>query len=327
MLGALSLPVLFTSCGDDDDDEKEEMSANVDDESNTDTDDESSGSSESTPTVNVNDAGDPLADVGFILCETGDTLLVSSIGRDGSSYMSYGYGSNGLPTSAAGYTISYSPLRIIKSPTYITPTYNVCGYIKKLSYSTTVDSSIDYVRSEVINCTYDDDGHLTRISSSCTDSYYVDKLANMSVAQVYSYTSNFTWSDGDLTSVSIKEGQTNETYENGVKVSSYSYDDYTFKREITYSGDENVYLQPTMAILSCAMEFSCWNSGLLYQLGCAGLFGVGPAHLPDSCEGDINVFFSYDLNDDGTISKENINGNITYAHSYTYSYITFTSGN
>ncbi len=312
MLGALSLPVLFASCGDDDEgDEKEEVSATVeDDDSNAGTEDESGGGSEDTTVTNdVNVDGEVTANVCYIVTDAGDTLLLSSIERDGSSYMSYGLASNGLPTSVTGYTITYSPsFKLYAKNVSYAFTVNSLGYIKSYKYTYFMTSADTY--TETADFTYDDAGHLIKATSTAKN-LYDDGIDSYSSSTNYS--STFTWNDdGDLTKATIKFGTYEET------------------REISYLDTENTSRQPLLGILLGVLSGCVFNDNVIGQLGSQGFFGAGTTHLPAQCNDDL--FFSYELNDDGTISKE-VSAqfySISYdigSHTYTYSYKTFTSGN
>ncbi len=314
MLAALTLTMPLSSCSDDDEDEDILTSTDTDDdtssEDNSSSDSENSEDSTENNNNSTNDNADydPIADVGFITTEDGEELLVSSVTRDGSSWLSYNYNNTGLPKSAkwgsSTYSVSYNnPTKITGNGYTITLSFNYSGYVKKLTCKRTIDASSSYIISETTNFSYDESGHLIQSSSSYTESYVNN---GSKISSSYSLSSNFTWVDGDLTEVL--------NYSNGKSTSTI---------DLSYTSTENKYQQPTMALLMYAFEDAMYSSDLFYVFGYFGYFGVGSAHLPNSSSistKSLSPWFSYDLNSDGTINKEIVNGSSGDAHNYNYSY-------
>ena len=190
--------------------------------------------------------------------------------------------------------------------------FNGKGYITNMSGSwSDRDGEVTVKGSGSISYLYDGEGRLVSHKESASESgtyngyrYSYNESASMSCK----------WVDGDLVSVLIRCDEN----EDGDK--SWYTDEYT----ITYDKmNENAERQ-------FPVVFGDFFGDDYYTLAMVGMFGKGPAHLPETVIDEYeenggstytdryNV--SFGLNYDGTIDWERINGS-----AYTYSYMTYLS--
>ena len=178
-------------------------------------------------------------------------------------------------------------------------------HTNSLGFITKITGMYDDGETQIIECTYSADGHLT----------HVDNVS--SEGDVYS--STYTWKDGLLTRIDWVCSEEGEEPEKGF--STYTYDD-----------EENTLNQQTIALSDD------------HNLGCllfTGLFGLPPAKLPkeEKVSDGFSLFFledyeevnftsaqlSYEFDADGTIRKEcvSLKGNgKELNHGFTYHYTT-----
>ena len=195
---------------------------------------------------------------------------------------------------------------------YMNITFNSKGYITKMSGSWNYSEGGEYEKgSGTVTFKYDGDGHLTTYSGTSKESYSFD-------GEKYSYTGygnvSCTWRGGNLVSAEY----TYEETENGDK--DTETEDYTITYDETSDNETR----------QCPMALNDIFGDDMYLLSIVGLYGEGPAQLPEriECVGKDNYGSSYTditnaaygLNADGTIDWESLNG-----YRYDYSYTTFSS--
>ncbi len=217
---------------------------------------------------------------------------------DNSTKMHFGYSESKYYTSADITNISY----------------NKNGYVTSFkmrwieSYSNGEEEENDSYK-----CSYDSDGHLTKITCSWSG-YYDDYGERIKFSG--SSTQNITWKNGRIiySKYDGTEKEDGEIYKWG--------DTYDF----SYDGDvtKNPLLQP-----SRALEYT-FQLDDLSELVYIGYFGVGSSYFPSSCkreeyeEGDYDDYYdewennyTVSLNSDNTINREN--------YDYYYEYVNSSS--
>lgn len=185
--------------------------------------------------------------------------------------------------------------------------YNVSftrdGYISRIWLNeSSKENGISYKIEGNISFNYDSDGHL--VSGFNTGKYSASGYGN-SYEGYDNAEAKFTWRNGNLTDVLIKESGYN------TKDGNYNM---TRTAAITYSDIPNEFNQWTWA-----QEEAMMTSDVL---GFAGLLGRGSSNLASSyTETDeehntTNYLSTYTLNDNGSIRQERIDRN---QYNYTYS--------
>lgn len=181
--------------------------------------------------------------------------------------------------------------------------FNQKGYITKLSGSWNENEEGEVSSGSLsISFTYDKSNHIT--STTLTSD---EKEIYEGIEFKYSGTgkSTYTWSNDNLVNITTKYVD----YENGEK--SETIDKY----DITYNeGMENKTRQIPVVLSYYLIDYD------ISSVAIVGLFGVGPKNLPEII---INEYtedgesyepyetnVSYELNSDGTIKSENIDGEI-----------------
>lgn len=82
---------------------------------------------------------------------------------------------------------------------------------------------------------------------------------------------------------------------------------------VSYSDEPNPLLRPLVLIAGSN------NISVSSSLMVLGFFGVGPAHLPKSIKFDADTWsYNVTLRSDGTVSKEDVGGWMTYENYYTH---------
>lgn len=199
--------------------------------------------------------------------------------------------------------------------------FNSRGYITKISgswdykdngdgYESSYSGSLNYTFS------YDANGQLTSVDASekekSVESGYVDTYKFVSKAK-------FTWKDGNL--VKCESSSTEEFIEGDREAKSTS----SGIVNIAYGNQSNKYRQYTQY----------FGDGDFLFMG-AGLLGVGPKNLPQTCsetyhektEGGSEYdetyteTYTFTLNDDGTINTEkSVDADNGYVDEYKYHYM------
>ncbi len=300
-LVATVLSMGFTACSDDDDDNKSNSGGG-------------NGNNGELLTYTTDD-------ISFITTPAGDQMLLTGVSGMNYEDEEFDYDEKGRCISAPSdwgddFTISYDPY-LIEIPRYRnTITYGLwfyaSGYLGRAIDRYKYDDETD---TETMDCSYDSEGHLTKMSADSEDLGYI--------------TATFTWEGGDLTKV-VYEGMDDRIYPyNGV---------ITFE----YGNVANECLQQTV------ISETVYDIITMYEyesLGFIGYFGKGTAHLPTHMEWkeeeqdekygyttgtlDYTCEISYTKNSDGTIATETMvekeieSDGYSYegSYEYTYSYI------
>ncbi|MCD8291461.1 MAG: hypothetical protein LUC91_08170, partial [Prevotella sp.] len=284
---AIALPLVFTSCSDDDDD------------------DNGGGSSSSSG-------------VSIITTDDGDQLLLKKVG----SYLNFSYDNQGRCTNIVvennlDYDISYGPCVISDGDCWTANvTLNNAGYMTKFDGSY-YDKDGQYYEdgTYVMNCSYDSNGHLTKITIT-SDATEKDSYGTSNYSS--SATATLTWKNGNLTKVEYNSSD-NEDGDKSTSTYTYTY---------SYGSKANKYQQCTTAFIE---PFDIEDG--FESLGYIGFLGKWSSDLPSSVDvvedyessyysGHYSTTdtYSFTLNSDGTIQKETGDW---YSLSYTYS--TFSS--
>lgn len=165
--------------------------------------------------------------------------------------------------------------------TYSSISQNQQGFI------TSMQGRADHY-SDNVSFSYDEQGHLTRISISGTDD-----------GDAFTTEHNFKWSaDGNITHYSSRTSD-----EDGTETFSCTY---------SYGLQENIFRQ-TFAFYD--------NSGLDGFPAGIGLFGIGTTNLPIKAISDMYTYtYSYTFNTDGSIKTQTVtlNGNQSVELVYAY---------
>lgn len=195
---------------------------------------------------------------------------------------------------------------------YMHVVFNNKGYITKIYGSWNYSDGSGYERgSGTVTFKYDGDGHLTAQTGTSKESYSYD-------GEKSSYTGSgkvtCTWKGGDFVSARYEYTET----EDG------KTDTETEEYKVTY---DNTLNNKTGQF---PMAFTDIFGDDQYLLALVGMFGKGPAHLPELIEcktiygddGSYNeqTYAEYGLNADGTIDWEMLNG-----YRYEYSYKTYSA--
>ena len=195
---------------------------------------------------------------------------------------------------------------------YMHVVFNNKGYITKIYGSWNYSDGSEYERgSGTVTFKYDGDGHLTAQTGTSKESYSYD-------GEKSSYTGSgkvtCTWKGGDFVSARYEYTET----EDG------KTDTETEEYKVTY---DNTLNNKTGQF---PMAFTDIFGDDQYLLALVGMFGKGPAHLPELIEcktiyGDGSsyneqTYAEYGLNADGTIDWEMLNG-----YRYEYSYKTYSA--
>lgn len=194
--------------------------------------------------------------------------------------------------------------------------FNGKGFITELSsswdYQDRDDGEFYRTRgSGKIEYRYDGDGNL--ISVNCK-SDETEEYNNRTEKYSENYTIDLTWSNGCMMK-SVENGEENE--DGRVHTWTETYD-------VQYGNQANAYLQMPL----CLSEIFGLDDEL-DVLGVIGLFGNGPAFLPnkltetETYDRPESWNISFTLNDNGSIASERI-GSTTYR--YTYGTISTRSG-
>lgn len=174
-------------------------------------------------------------------------------------------------------------------------TFNGDGYITELSAKW--DEKDDYGKYSgygKLKFSYNGSGNLTKVEEQ-NDESYKDYESGESYKYSYKATRTLTWKKGNMVEA-VEKGSENA----GGEVDKWE-DEYTFD----YSDYANEYFQNVAAVSSVVLE-----SDLYIDMAMAGLFGKGPAMLPESCHaywdyGGTSVYgFDYTINNLGAISRE-----------------------
>ena len=192
-------------------------------------------------------------------------------------------------------------------------TFNGNGYITKMSGSWNYEDEYESESgSGTTTFKYNGDGNLTSVTATSKGKYSYDGEKGS-----FSGTSKTTckWSGGDLISATWKYEEKAGGY------TSWEKEEYT----IAYNGTlDNKTRQYPMALSDLFGDDS-------YMLAAVGMFGKGPAHLPEtitckySADDDNGSTYTsdveYGLNPDGTIDWEKFEYDTYY-----YSYSAYSSG-
>lgn len=195
--------------------------------------------------------------------------------------------------------------------------FNSEGYITGCSASWNYNEDGDsYKGSGKISFSYNGNGQLVSYSESSSES---GTEAGESFSYQGSYKATYTWKDGNLIKVVIKEEETEdgEKYESG---STYT---------IEYGNEENELGQYTLG------QAKVLNIGDADVFALVGMFGKASAYFPVSYteeyyekdseqnyENEYSENMTYVFNTDKTIKTEYINGN-----PYSYSYVAIDNDN
>lgn len=173
--------------------------------------------------------------------------------------------------------------------------FNGDGYISELSASW--DEKDDYGKYSghgKLRFSYNGSGNLTKVEEE-NDESYKDYESGESYKYTYKASRTLTWKNGNMISV-VEKGTENE----GGDVDKWE-DEYS----IDYSDYANEYYQNVAAVSCLVLE-----SDLYIDMAMAGLFGKGPAMLPESCHaywdygGTSTYRFDYTINNLGAITRE-----------------------
>ena len=261
--------------------------------------------------------GTPSTEAGLLDKSSG--LRVRSVGDYSFEYDSKGrldYVSEG---SNYGYKFSYNPNKVTRESygeekESYSVGYNSNGYLSSFSYK---DSDEDGSETGTASLSYDDDGHLTQISSSYQGSFY-EKGKQYNESETASAT--LTWKSSRVTKIVLKysgtEGDGDRYSE--TQTWTYEYSDYTMENYY------NKYLQWTYTILR-ALDIE----GPAF-MAYVGLFGKGSKYLPSGAERvrveiengeeerrEYSYSFSYGFNNNGSLSYCNYDGS---RYNYTYGF-------
>lgn len=212
-------------------------------------------------------------------------------------------------------------INIAGEPEGLSVSFNSRGYITKISgswdykdngdgYESSYSGSLNYTFS------YDANGQLTSVDASdngkSVESGYVDTYKCVGKAK-------FTWKDGNL--VKCESSSTEESIE-GDREEKWTSSGIV---NIAYGNQSNKYRQYTQY----------FGDGDFLFMG-AGLLGVGPKYLPQTCsetyrekvEGGSEYdetyteTYTFTLNDDGTINTEkSVDADNGYVDEYKYHYM------
>jgi len=162
--------------------------------------------------------------------------------------------------------------------TFTTIEINEMGYITSMSGKVVTDTDEgSYTGKDAIYYNYDNNGYLTRYNESYSDEYGSESI-----------THTLTWKDGNLVRHIIEDNDGDR-------------EEYS----ITYGNDANKQQQGTV---------SQWYSG--WGILCfTNLLGKHSTNLPVSVSGEGTYQFTYEIDSDGSIKSETVNG-----HKLTYSY-------
>ncbi len=241
----------------------------------------------------------------------GTKYLISAVNSTNFTYDSQNRVTTVWWSNSSSYTLDYDSFTIsggTASNGYEGSfSLNDLGYISQIDLVTTPTSGSGTIYTYSYSYTYDAVGELTKISGTTE----LQSIGSTSVDS-RSETVTLTWSGGNVTEVSNK-------------ISYSSWAD-TYVNDYYYSAGDNVYRLPTGAFEAAIGEGFIPLTELLY----CGCFGLGTSEL--SLYRDKTIIQSsvlgkdtqtesfdnsYEMNDNGTISKETV-----YAAEYRYSYIT-----
>ncbi|MCD8265592.1 MAG: DUF4595 domain-containing protein [Prevotellaceae bacterium] len=262
---------------------------------------------ESEAAVVSKSEGGTNVNVPLITTESGEKLLLASLGD-----YSLTYDTSGLCTTfgfgLTPWSISYDPLSVKADwgdgdVETMNATLNDAGYIATLTVSETSPDgniAIDY------SCAYDEEGHLESVTFSYSEGTYYTETG----------TATLTWKDGDVRKMEFKGTGTDEGYAFSEQV-TMTY---------TYGTEPNTFQQCTMAYED-ALAQVLYDSSVL---SLAGLYGNGTASLPstydytyigfdeeDAYEDHFKSTVAYSKNTNGTILLEDISDWDSFAYSYT----------
>ncbi|MCR4922252.1 MAG: hypothetical protein K5945_11200 [Bacteroidaceae bacterium] len=309
--------VCLTSCGDDDD----ELG---------------SGKAGAVPAPTITDAN-------------GNKVQVTSIGN-----FSFGYDEQGKLRSftAVNETFEIEGNKfILNSETEdwkssINIALNGKGYISTISYKTSRKSSDgeNEVEEGKITCSYNGNGQMTGVSES--SSFLETDIDNGKQVGTWSGNStskcNITWKNENLTDCNFTSNETEKGsfIEDGKKYTENESTKGEGKMTFTYGSEKNPARQLPFVMCSSIFEQTIEVGGDIGVFAVIGLYGVGPAYLPESytCyrkwvetedgEEDIDEenssrYFRFDINkNNGTIATEYISysaaGNYNQMANYNY---------
>lgn len=174
--------------------------------------------------------------------------------------------------------------------------FNGHGYVTEMSAKWDYKEDDEhYVGSGKMSFSYDKNGHLTGVSTESKEKVTDDEG---SWNDTYKSRTEVKWNGSNLSSV-VTNGEENEEGDVETWFSQYDY---------SYADEQNVFQQMPMSISG-----SYTNDDEYMLMAAAGLFGKGPAYLPNSIDVKINndghadtgtVSVAYSLNTNGTIAWE-----------------------
>lgn len=270
------------------------------------------------------DDGNPNA--GLIETASGSTLRLTSVGDFDFSYS--GGQLVGIEEGNTDFTVSYSPFAITADGVVIdgeNTTINLSnirvnssGYITSMNVKNTVSysggsESYSESYSGSVKCSYDDNGHLTKMtgsgSSSWTEIYDGEKDSG---SGSYSVALTFSWNGDLLQNISYSDSES----DNGWKWSETG----TFDFVNSTSYPNTTYQHTPNTSIGVALFVYETESGILMALAYLGYFGKGPSYHPVGWEYEYEYTetedgegyeeedsesgkFSYSLNSNGSVNS------------------------
>lgn len=259
-------------------------------------DDDENGSAPSGPTTTFE--GKLLTQVGNYEFDYDNNGRCTSVSSTYGEYVKIDYAKNKITLDDGDQEMSVS--------------FNSKGYITKMSGSWNENyEGESYKGNGSISFGYDGNGHMTEQNSSSKETGSYD-------GESYSFSGTSTvsckWNGGNLVSATARYDEN----EDGEK--SWYSEDYTATYDETLNNKAKQF----------PMVFTDLFGDDMYLLALVGMFGVGPTSMPAKVvctekdnygsNSEYETTVTFDLNADGTINWERLNGT-----TYNYSYMGYSS--
>ena len=283
------------------------------------------------------DEGNPNA--GLIETTAGTTLLLTSVGN-----IDFDYEDGKLVQIETSYftiTVSYYPFTITVTydgdngtMVFSNISVNGNGYITSANFSEEYSyegkyDSYSETGSGSVKCSYDGNGHLTKMTCSASGSGKdVEDDETYSYSSSLSASATLSWSGDLLQNVSCSYNASGK--EDGDSWEEEDAEEYDYENSTSYPNTTYQYTPNTTGGW-CDLVI---DYDIFYALAYLGYFGKGPSYHPvsveiegywkefedgeetDDDEVDYSLSYSYSLNSDGSVYYSSVGSSKTY---FTYS--------